>query len=103
MPGRVRDLERASSCLDLLASFEGCQVVPRHSGKLAPQLLHAVTVDAGRAFNQATRIGHVRGASLVYEDLDMRMSAHDGAGGTRMIEVDVRQKNVTNIRPADTE
>jgi hypothetical protein len=45
----------------------------------------------------------VRSASFVYEDLDMRMSAHDGASGSRMIEVDVREKNVTNIWPADAE
>ena len=40
-------------------------------------------------------------AALVHEHGHVRMRADDRSGGARMIEVDVRQQNVTDVIPPD--
>lgn len=103
VPGRVRHVERASAGLDPLSTAERDQVLSRHGGHLSPPVVHAFGVDATRTRHEARRVGHVTGAAFVHDYLDVWMSAGDRAGGTSVVQMDVRQQEVPDVAPRHAE
>lgn len=61
--------------------------------KLAPELLHLVSIETPCAVEGLYRIDHMRRASLMNVDPDARVFAHQRAGSASVIEVDVRQQD----------
>src|SRR5678815_1727903 len=77
------------------------QVPRRYRRELSPEFVHPIAIDARRAVDEFRGVRHVLQAALVHEHGDVRMLAYDRSCGAGVIEVDVRQEDVTNIGPPD--
>src|SRR5262249_1545126 len=73
----------------------------RHRQHLPPQSIHVVAVQACSTVEQLRGIDQMRLASLVDEYLDVWMTRDDRAGCPRVIEMDVREQQVRDIRQRD--
>src|SRR4030095_1875638 len=101
VPRRIRHVERAPTGLDALPSGQRHEIAGRHCRELSPEFVHAVTVDARRALDQFRRVHHVFDAALVHEHLDVRVLSDARSCGAGVIEVDMSQQDVTDVRPSD--
>jgi hypothetical protein len=98
---RIGHVERAPTGLDALASGQRHEIAGGHWRELSPQLVHAITVDARRALDQLRRVHHVLDAALVHEHFDVRVRSDDRSCGAGVIEVDMSQQDVADVRPSD--
>src|SRR5688572_4273891 len=99
---RVRDVERPATRFYPFATGEGDERIARHGRNLSPEPIHPIAVQARGALNQLARVGKVPRSALVNEHPDMRMPADDRAGGTAVVQMNVRQQDVPHVGPADT-
>ena len=67
----------------------------RHDG--APQPIHVLAVEPGGAGNELRRIDQVSRAALVDEHLDLGIRRQEQPGRARVIEMDVRQQQLTDV------
>jgi hypothetical protein len=72
-------------------------VLLRHRRELAPEVVERVAVEAAGAVLELRRVGEVRGADLGDVHLQLRVSAHEDAGGAGVIEVDVAEEEVAEV------
>ncbi len=101
VPWRVTAPRVASGCADSLAASEDCHRVFRNRQKLSPQTIHIRAPQPRRAGEQFVRSGHVRRAFLVHEHAERRVGLHEGAGGARVVQMDVRQEKHAHVRQVD--
>ena len=97
MPRRIGDLQRAVAHREALAAAEDVHVLLGHGQELAPEPVHVVAVEPRRAAQQLLGIDHVRRPPLVHVDLDVGILAHQGAGRSGVIEMDVGQENRPHV------
>ena len=69
----------------------------RHRRELAPQLVERVAVQAPRARFEPGRVDQVRCTHLRHVHDQVGMPADEHAGGAGMVEVDVREQQVTHV------
>jgi hypothetical protein len=72
-------------------------VLLRDRCQLAPKVERVAVEAAGRAF-ELGRVDQVRGADLCYMDLELRVAPDEDAGGAGMVEVDVAEQEVPDVR-----
>ena len=101
MPRRIGDLQRAVAHREALAAAEDVHVLLGHGQELAPQPVHVVAVEPRRAAQQLLGIDHVRRPPLMHVDLDVGVLAHQGAGRSGVIEMDVGQENRPHVGRRD--
>ena len=87
---------------DTLATCQRHEILLRHRSDLTPQTIHLIAIDSRGAVDQARRVCQMLRPPLVHHHLDVRMVTHDRSSRTCVIEVNVGQKDVANIGPADT-
>jgi len=90
----IGHLERSPARLDRLAAREDDQAALRHWRDFAPQPVHGRSVQPACALDQLRRIDEVTRAALVHDDTDAGMPPEDRAGGTGVVEMDVREDQV---------
>ncbi|MBV6403217.1 MAG: hypothetical protein CNIPEHKO_03553 [Anaerolineales bacterium] len=77
------------------AIIRNVQLIFRHGQEIAPQRLHSISIDARCAGDQLFRVEHVRCADRVH--INLRALSGKPARRARMIEVDVREQDVSHI------
>ena len=73
----------------------------RHGLELAPELVEGFTVQPPRARLEPGRVDEVRRADLGDVDGQCRMLPDERAGGSRVVEVDVREEQVLHVAELD--
>ena len=89
MTGGIGHLQIAVGHTHALPPGERLDVLLGHRQELAPQSIHLVTVEPGRAVDELGRVYHVTRTSFVHVDLDLGVVAHEGSGGASVIEMNV--------------
>src|SRR5262249_17089250 len=79
------------------ALADDADVCLRHRGQLAPQVVERIAVEPARARLQPARVEGMRRADRRHVHLERRVLAHQDAGGAGMVEVDVREQQVTDV------
>ncbi len=102
VPWRVGDLQRPSTGRDGLAALQLAKPLAGNRQELAPQPIHVLAVETGGAREQPGRIREVRGATLVDEHLNRPVLLDETAGAPGMVQVDVGQQNLPDVRDPDT-
>jgi len=91
MSRRVKNFESAAAKRQSLAASQNAQVFLRHGKEFSIETLHSCGVKPRRAVEQLRWIGHVRRAAFVDVHRKVRIFAHQGSRGARMIEMNVGQ------------
>jgi hypothetical protein len=73
-------------------------VLLRHGDELAPQPVEVLRVEAARACLQAGRVDEVRRADLADVHPEAGVPANEGAGCARVVQVNVCQEEVAEVR-----
>ena len=81
-----------------LAVAGDVHVLRRHRDRFSEERVEPVSVDAARACNQPLGIDHVRPADFADVHLDRRVVAHEQPRGAGVVEMDVRDQQVTKLR-----
>src|SRR5690348_7343024 len=98
MAGRVLNGEVPARHVDRLAAVEHPEISRRHRRHAPPQRLHAITVDALGAREQLGRVDEMRRTFRVYPDLELRKALYERAGRTRVVQVNMREKQRLRLR-----
>ena len=101
VPGRVLDFHFAPDHRQRLASFDHLQMLRRHRLHVAPQPIHVLRVEPPGAGQELRRIGQVRRAAAVDDDLDVRVALDNGPHRARVIQVDVRHEDLAHVLEDD--
>ena len=86
----------------MLATLQRSHARGRHRNKVTPEPVHVSRVEPSGAGQQFRWIDQVGGAPLVNEDLYGRVLAHERSGHASMVEMDVGQQDLTDIRSRDS-
>jgi hypothetical protein len=79
------------------AAADGVDVCLRHGHELAPEAVEVVAVEPPSAALEPRGVDEVRRADLGDVHLQARVLPHERARGARMVEVDVREQQVTQV------
>jgi hypothetical protein len=77
--------------------MQNAQIRFGNGKELAEERVHFITIETLSAFQKDLRVGHVRRATRMNEDLKLRILFDDGTGGTRVVEVDVSKKDGMDV------
>src|SRR5213078_4038301 len=75
--------------------FQDADLFRRDLGKFSPETLHLVAVETGGGSDQFRRIDEMRRAPRM--DINRRAQFGEAPRGAGVIEMDVAEKNVTNV------
>ena len=68
-----------------------------HRRELTPERVERGAVEPARAALEALRVDEMRRSDLRDVHLELRMLAHEHAGRTRMVEMDVAEQEMTHV------
>ena len=98
----IGDLQGPSTGRDGFAALQLAESLAGNRQELAPQPIHVLAVQAGGAREQFRRIREVRCTALVDEHVNRRVLLDETPGNAGMVQVDVRQQDLANVRYPDT-
>jgi hypothetical protein len=99
--GSTEDLEPAGAQGKSLPAIERAEIGRRNGKEITEEALHVVAVEAGGAVQEPGGVSHVRGAAGMHVDLEARVFADKFAGGSGMIEVNVREQDEVQVGNAE--
>ena len=102
MTGGEEDTQHVPSRLQRLAIGERDDPVFGHRHDLAPERVHAVAVEPRGGTDQPRGIDQVRRADGMHEDLHVRLLAHDRPGAAGVIEMDVGDEDLGQLRGVES-
>jgi len=78
-------------------SPDDVHVLLRDGDELAPEPIEVVPIQTAGARIEAGRVDEVRRSDLAHVHLKVRIPADEGAGGSCVVQVDVRQQEVADV------
>ena len=95
-------MARASKALEAehLVAYQ-MHILSRHGEELAPELVERVAVEPARTRLEPRRVDEVWRADLGHVNAEARIPLHERSGRARVVEVDVREQEVTDLREVD--